>query len=48
MSINKNFSILNFFKDEILHNAANIGVPLGTNSHKVAMSINELLDSEMD
>jgi hypothetical protein len=48
MTVNTHFSILSFLEEEIIDKASRFGVSMGNNGHEVAMSVNELLDSETD
>ena len=44
MSVNTSNSILHFSNDEIIHNANQLGVSLGSNGSEVAKSVNDILD----
>lgn len=48
MSVNISNSILHFSNDEILDNANQLGVSLGSNEHETTNSINDLLDLEAE
>ena len=46
MSVNKSNSILHFTNDEIVHNANQPGVSLGSNYSEITKSVNDILDLE--
>ena len=48
MSVNTSNSILHFSNDEIIHNANQLGVSLGSNDFEVSKSVNDLLDLEAE
>lgn len=48
MTVNTRCSILHFSDDEIIQNANNLGVSLGSNGKEVAKSVNDLQDLEAD
>lgn len=48
LSIDQTASILNLSDSEILNNASDIGVSMGTSSKNIAKSINDILDLEVD
>ena len=48
MSVNTSNSILHFSNDEILDNANQLGVSLGSNETEITNSINDLLDLEAE
>jgi hypothetical protein len=46
MSVNVSNSILHFSNEEIIHNANQLGVSLGSNDSEISNSVNDLLDLE--
>ena len=48
MSVNTSNSILHFSNDEIVDNANQLGISLGSNNGEISNSINDLLDLEAD
>ena len=48
MSVNTSNSILHFFNDEIIHNANQLGLSLGTNGSEISKSVNDILDLEAE
>ena len=48
MSVNISNSILHFTNDEIIHNANELGVSLGSNDSEISNSVNDILDLEAD
>ena len=46
MSVNMSNSILHFSKDEIINNANQLGVSLGSTNSEISNSVNDLLDLE--
>ena len=48
MSVNKSNSILHFSNDEIVHNANQLGVSLGSNDSEISKSVNDILDLEAE
>ena len=48
MSVNTSNSILYFSNDEIIHNANQLGVSLGSNDSEISISVNDILDLEAE
>ena len=48
MSVNTSNSILHFSNDEIIHNANQLGVSLGSNDSEISKSVNDILDLEAE
>ena len=48
MSVNTSASILHFSDSEIIQNASDIGISIGTSGKQLAKSINDILDLEAD
>mgnify|MGYP000846212576 CR=1 FL=1 len=48
MSVNTSNSILHFFNAEIVHNANQLGVSLGSNGSELSRSVNDILDLEAE
>ncbi|XP_044400833.1 uncharacterized protein [Triticum aestivum] len=48
MSVNTSNSILHFSNDEIVHNANQLGVSLGSNGSEITKSVNDILDLEAE
>ena len=48
MSVNISNSIMHFFNDEIVENANQLGVSLGSNVTEISNSVNDLLDLEAE
>ena len=48
MSVNTSNSILHFSNIEIIHNANQLGVSLGSNDNEISHSVNDILDLEAD
>ena len=48
MSVNTSNSILHFSNDEIIHNANQLGVSLGSNDSAISKSVNDILDLEAE
>ena len=48
MSVNTSNSILHFSNDEIINNANQLGVSLGSNDSEISNSVNDLLDLEVE
>ena len=48
MSVNTSNSILHFSSEEIINNANQLGVSLGSNDSEISNSVNDLLDLEAE
>ena len=48
MSVNTSNSILHFSNDEIINNANQLGVSLGSNDSEISNSVNDILDLEAE
>ena len=48
MSVNTSNFILHFFNEEIIYNANQLGVSLGSNVSEISNSVNDLLDLEAE
>ena len=48
MSVNTSNSILHFSNDEIINNANQLGISLGSNDSEISTSVNDMLDLEAE